>query len=386
MNNIPVVSISIPTYNRASILDNTLQSLFSQVDAFNLSDKVEVVISDNASGDNTSDVINKYIRTDKYRILRHRNEKNLGVIRNMLKLVELCTGKYWMFYGDDDKVPEGALPELVKCLEENNSYPAFMFKQHGYISSSFKEYTTPHTLSISDLAEKYFYYIGNGGVFAVDAALAKKAMSMNDDNLLKTCWPQTEILFIAAHLNEKNKEIYASTVQAVDSYVANLNFNSSYYFFETTLYSLLRSALSINEIVKNNFAEHAYPSVYGVASFKIFNVLVIEHYHYFDYVDEKKEFRKSLAEAMHTIPAAFKKEIIFIHKWIDRPKWILAVWLYLNYFKRILNTKMESNFIRKLLIMSPAGYLYYIKNRRSDKANHYKQKGKKIITSESGYF
>src|SRR5688572_27547999 len=117
MNNIPVVSISIPTYNRASILDDTLQRLFSQLDSYNLFDKVEVVISDNASDDNTADVINKYINTNKYRIIHNRNDKNYGAIKNVLKLLELCTGNYWMFYGDDDKLPDGALPQLVKCLE-----------------------------------------------------------------------------------------------------------------------------------------------------------------------------------------------------------------------------------------------------------------------------
>ena len=386
MSNIPVVSISIPTYNRASILDNTLQSLFSQVDTFNLSDKVEVVISDNASDDNTADIINKYVRTNKYRIIHNRNEKNLGVIKNILKLVELSNGKYWMFYGDDDKVPGGSLPQLIKCLEENASYPAFMFKQFGYVSSSFKDYPLPHSISIQQLAEKYFYYIGNGGVFAVDALLAKKAMKLNYDNLPKTCWPQTEIFFIAAHLSEGTKDIYASTVQAVHSYVGNLNFNSSYYFFETTLYALLRSALSINKIVNENFAEHAYRSVYGVESFNDFKVVAIEHYTYFDYPDEKKEFRKSLAEAVQSIPPAFKKEINFINEWIDKPKWLISTWLYLNYFKRIFKTRMKSSLLYKLLLMTPFGYMYFIRHKRIAKANHYKQKGKKLITSESGYF
>lgn len=50
-NKRPLLSICIPTYNRAEILDKTLFLLFSNPD-FNV-DEIEVVVSDNCSTDHT---------------------------------------------------------------------------------------------------------------------------------------------------------------------------------------------------------------------------------------------------------------------------------------------------------------------------------------------
>jgi abequosyltransferase len=50
MINKPILSICIPTYNRAKILDETLNSVFSQGNE-NILSKIEVIISDNDSKD-----------------------------------------------------------------------------------------------------------------------------------------------------------------------------------------------------------------------------------------------------------------------------------------------------------------------------------------------
>ena len=108
-NSVPIVSITIPTYNRGYLLKETLVALFSQINEDQLYDQVEVVVCDNASLDNTAEVVNFYISQNKYRIIYNKNEENLGVIKNILKTVELSNGTFWMFYGDDDVVPKGAL-------------------------------------------------------------------------------------------------------------------------------------------------------------------------------------------------------------------------------------------------------------------------------------
>lgn len=51
----PLLSICIPTYNRAKTLDKTLLTLTGQ-DFFNVSDDVEIVISDNCSTDDTGEI------------------------------------------------------------------------------------------------------------------------------------------------------------------------------------------------------------------------------------------------------------------------------------------------------------------------------------------
>ena len=56
----PLLSICIPTYNRAEILDKSLESITKQ-DIFQKTDEVEIIVSDNCSQDNTHNIVHKYI-------------------------------------------------------------------------------------------------------------------------------------------------------------------------------------------------------------------------------------------------------------------------------------------------------------------------------------
>lgn len=74
MNEKPLLSICIPTYNRAEYLVKSLDSLIC-LPEFNTSE-VEVVISDNASTDNTQEIVKIY--TDRYNTIHYyRNEENI---------------------------------------------------------------------------------------------------------------------------------------------------------------------------------------------------------------------------------------------------------------------------------------------------------------------
>ena len=141
----PIVSITIPTYNRFSLLKETLDELTKQIDENKLHNEIEIVVSDNASKDGTKRVVEDLIGKNKYRIIYNVNPENLGVIRNILKLVELSNGKFWMFYGDDDKLPDGSLIKLVNCFKANLDLPAFMFRQSINVNSAFKDFPNPNS-------------------------------------------------------------------------------------------------------------------------------------------------------------------------------------------------------------------------------------------------
>ena len=55
--NKPLLSICIPTYNRAHYLKECLGSIVAQFDDRDVRDNVEVVVSDNASPDNTRELV-----------------------------------------------------------------------------------------------------------------------------------------------------------------------------------------------------------------------------------------------------------------------------------------------------------------------------------------
>ncbi|RZK27070.1 MAG: glycosyltransferase family 2 protein, partial [Flavobacterium sp.] len=81
-----LLSICIPTYNRCEILDNTIFSLLND-SSFN-SELIEIIVSDNCSTDDTSEMMQKYPQV-KY----HRNSENVKD-RNFSIALNYATGLY----------------------------------------------------------------------------------------------------------------------------------------------------------------------------------------------------------------------------------------------------------------------------------------------------
>lgn len=74
--NQPLLSLCIPTYNRANVLRQMLEHLVS-LKTFSESDDIEVVISDNASSDDTEIVGRCFAQKYPQRIRYYRNDKNV---------------------------------------------------------------------------------------------------------------------------------------------------------------------------------------------------------------------------------------------------------------------------------------------------------------------
>ncbi len=100
------LTIAIPTYNRAASLDGQLGRLSAQVDA-----SVEVLVSDNASGDNTAEVVKKY-QGKIPGLVYSRNAENVGFDRNIIKLYSVASGRHIWFLSDDDPILSGALEKV----------------------------------------------------------------------------------------------------------------------------------------------------------------------------------------------------------------------------------------------------------------------------------
>jgi glycosyltransferase involved in cell wall biosynthesis len=112
--NEPLVSIGIPVYNGEEYLAQALDSVLGQ-DYSNL----EIVISDNASTDGTSELCRRYAAADR-RIRYFRNESNLGVVRNFGQAVLRSSGTYFMWLAHDDLlVGISAVRRLADFLDRN---------------------------------------------------------------------------------------------------------------------------------------------------------------------------------------------------------------------------------------------------------------------------
>ena len=111
----PLLSICIPTYNRVGYLRECLDSIITQ-DEFNIQE-IEIVISDNASTDDTTILVQEY--TGKYpNIIYHRNTENIGAIRNIMNLPNFANGEYIWYLSDDDMLSPIAFSESLPILRQ----------------------------------------------------------------------------------------------------------------------------------------------------------------------------------------------------------------------------------------------------------------------------
>jgi acetyltransferase-like isoleucine patch superfamily enzyme len=105
----PTLSVMIPTYNCAKYLRDAITSVLEQD-----YEDFELIITDNASTDDTQDVIREF--TDA-RIQSHRNPRNLGISGNLNRCMELASGKYLRHLCADDALLPGILRKQVEALE-----------------------------------------------------------------------------------------------------------------------------------------------------------------------------------------------------------------------------------------------------------------------------
>jgi len=105
----PLLSIVMPTYNRAgTLLESAVQSILSQ----SFSD-FELVIIDDASTDATKSSMEKF---SDQRIRYHKTEKNHGEYWATNFGVNLCRGTYLTWIHSDDLLPDGSLQKRISTL------------------------------------------------------------------------------------------------------------------------------------------------------------------------------------------------------------------------------------------------------------------------------
>lgn len=107
----PLVSIAIPTWNRCELLRTTLRSAQAQT-----YEPLEIVISDNASDDDTVEMVRELARDDD-RIKLFVNDTNIGPL-NYLQVQKRCRGDYVKFLNSDDLIPPRAVEHLAAGLED----------------------------------------------------------------------------------------------------------------------------------------------------------------------------------------------------------------------------------------------------------------------------
>lgn len=112
MNKSPKVSIIIPTYNRAHLIERAVKSALNQT-----YQDFEIIIIDDGSTDNTETVINKFQQKDN-RIVYLKHGKNRGGSTARNTGINASRGEYTAFLDSDDEWLPEKLEKQVNVFQK----------------------------------------------------------------------------------------------------------------------------------------------------------------------------------------------------------------------------------------------------------------------------
>ena len=136
MNNQKLLTIAIPTYNRATVLAKNLRLLLDIILKNNLKNLVDIVILNNASPDNTVELVAAIISENpEISAHFHSQNENVGVLRSIIDLLSLSEGHYILYLGDDDFINANYLIAVLNKLE-TDSNTACIIPSYQNITSS----------------------------------------------------------------------------------------------------------------------------------------------------------------------------------------------------------------------------------------------------------
>lgn len=141
----PLLSITIPTYNRAIFLDRCLELLIEAVADFN----IQIFISDNASTDNTKSIVDK--RKKEYPFICYsKNESNVGYDKNFERALMLPDTEYTWLLGDTYHITEDALTYVLDLITVKK-YDALVINVANRVQDIDEREYNDHNLLLSEL-------------------------------------------------------------------------------------------------------------------------------------------------------------------------------------------------------------------------------------------
>lgn len=162
------LSIAIPTFNGGGTIPRVLAAVVPQ-----LGEDTELLISDNASADNTTEVIREY-QTAFPAIRYFRNEENLGFDGNVDLCVRRSRGDFVWLLADDDIVANGAVQVVLDII-----------RRYSHVCEIYVDSLKPHAVLSDDLL------CASGDQFFAATKFRCGGLSSNVVN--RAIWEQTDL-------------------------------------------------------------------------------------------------------------------------------------------------------------------------------------------------
>ncbi|XHR28014.1 MAG: glycosyltransferase family 2 protein [Chthoniobacteraceae bacterium] len=153
----PLLTIAIPTYNRAAKLKVQIERLLPQIGP-----EIRLCIYDNASPDGTQEIVEPYISLG---VSYFRAATNCGAGRNIFRCFEECQTEWLWVLSDDDPISSTAISDLLSLLHTQTC---------DLIHTSTADRTYDSDLILSDIAS-LFDYTNFGSLLWISPAIYRTA-------------------------------------------------------------------------------------------------------------------------------------------------------------------------------------------------------------------
>ena len=224
--NKPLLSICIPTYNRADVIKNTIDSIVSQEHFIN-TDEVEIVISDNCSSDNTKDVVAEYVNKFPNKVFYYRNQENIRD-KNFEKVLSYGNGQYLKLSNDTIIFTENSLKNICQDIQNFIKNKPILYFSSGFVNTSKRYIFAPSMDKFLENASFGITAISSFGIWKDDYLQIKEFNRFSELQLV-----QTDVLL--RQIKDRGNAIIIN----------------SYYFYNTVYKN--KGGYNIAEVFGNNY-------------------------------------------------------------------------------------------------------------------------------------
>lgn len=171
------IDILLPTYNGEKYIGQQLESLLRQ----SYKD-IRIIIRDDNSSDKTKEIVEEYLAKDSRITLINDEDKNLGLVKNIERLLEYSDANYIMYCDQDDVWFQTKVEKMYNQISKEQNIPILLHSDC---------YVTDENLNIkkvfkgkdplnSGLVNSFFNYYVQGASCIFNKKLKKKLLPFPD--------------------------------------------------------------------------------------------------------------------------------------------------------------------------------------------------------------
>lgn len=311
-----LLSICIPTYNRAFYLDKLLNSILTQIENVN---DVEIVVSDNASTDDTPQVVENYVKKSN-KFIYIRNEVNIGADKNFLQVLNNSKGNYLKLVNDYLEFKEGSIALILKYLRESIDKKPIIFFTNGnqFVKHKANNIQVDGLDAFINGVSYFTTWIGGIGFWKDDYGNIINNMTFITQRFL-----QTELLFECFKYKPNAKIILDKIFHNNEIKQQKIDYNFFDVFLNDYLNNLVNNLKETNRISEKTFR---------VEKKRMFVHFVFRRYKIFK-IKNKQAYDVNLSGMEKTIFNVYKTQLYFYLYALYLPLYFAGFYIK-NFFKK----------------------------------------------------